>query len=213
MSRIPKIITKEDILRAMRVTKSNRQASRYLGVYHTTYKKYAMTFFDKETGKTLYEIHKSSGKGIPKHIKFKTADIPIDRLINGINEYPTYSLTKLKHRLIHEHILPEECSCCGFKERRILDYKVPVMLSFKDGNKFNWGRENLTFLCYNCYFIQIGDILDNKKMKKDEHFTEEFNREDKVWEMDDNMKNHFKDLGLIGEDENDDGFDFRDYKS
>lgn len=208
----PIILTREDILRAMRVTKSNNQAARYLGVHIGTYSKYARLYIDEKSGKSLYELHLSGGKGIPKLRKNKNKDIPINRLINGINEYPNYPLSRLKDRLINEHILAEECCSCGFKDRRIIDYKVPIMLSFKDGNKFNWGRDNLQFLCYNCYFIQIGDILPHKLSKfKNDDFKEEKNMESKVWEIDENMKEHFKELGLITEEDDKDEFDFTDY--
>ena len=56
--RKPKILTRDDILRAMRVTKGNKQASRYLGVHISTYAKYANLYFDKESGKSLYELHR-----------------------------------------------------------------------------------------------------------------------------------------------------------
>ena len=55
----PIILTREDILRAMRVTKSNNQAARYLGVHIGTYSKYARLYIDEESGKSLYELHLS----------------------------------------------------------------------------------------------------------------------------------------------------------
>lgn len=215
MPRNPKIITKEDVLRAMRVTKSNRQASRFLGVYHQTYKKYAKTYFDPETGKSLYDLHSNKdGKGIPKRPVGGTKDIPLNRLLNGVSEFPNYSLSKLKYRLIHEHILPEECCDCGFKEQRITDYKVPLMINFIDGNRFNWGKENLQFLCYNCYFLKVGDIFGNKHFIESDDMAEDKKIESDVWEMDENMKNHFKDLGLLIEgDDEDNPMDFTDYNS
>ena len=37
----------------------------------------------------------------------------------------------------------EECAECGFKERRVLDYKMPLILHFKDKNKKNYRQENI----------------------------------------------------------------------
>lgn len=208
----PKILTKEDILRAMRVTKSNQQASRYLGVYWQTYAKYARSYIDKETGKTLYDLHKSSGKGIPKQWKKYKKDIPIERLINGISEFPQYPIEKLKYRLISEYILPEECCGCGFKEKRIHDYRTPLMLSFIDGNRFNWAEQNLQLLCYNCYFLRVGDLFNKREINDNvDHMAEDLKRDHKIWEIDDNMREHFLELGLIKENEKD-PMDFTDYK-
>jgi hypothetical protein len=67
MSRKPKVLTKEQILAAQARTKSNFAAARYLHVSYPHYKKYAKTYTDSETGKTLFEMHlNQSGKGIPK---------------------------------------------------------------------------------------------------------------------------------------------------
>ena len=50
----------------------------------------------------------------------------------------------------------------GFHEHRVLDYKMPLTLNFKDNNKQHYRLENLEMLCYNCYFLQIGDIFSDK---------------------------------------------------
>jgi 5-methylcytosine-specific restriction endonuclease McrA len=208
-----KNLTREDILRAMRVTKSNKQASRYLNVNYNTYKTYARSFIDKESGKTLYEIHKNqNGVGIPRFYKALKKDIPLDQLLLSNCQYPTYPISKLKFRLIYEHVLPEECNCCGFKEQRITDYKIPLMVNFINKNKTDWDKDNLEFLCYNCYFLKVGDVFKNKDISDIDHFNEEKKMEDKIWEMDENMKEHFKELGLIG-DEPKSEFDFTDYKT
>ena len=59
-----KPISKEMVLRAMRNTKSNRAASRFLNCSYVHYKKWAKLYNDEKTGKTLFEIHLNpSGKG------------------------------------------------------------------------------------------------------------------------------------------------------
>lgn len=68
MARKPKILTKEQILAAMARTKSNKAAARYLHVSYPHYKKYAKTFTDSETGKSLFDLHlNQAGKGILKY--------------------------------------------------------------------------------------------------------------------------------------------------
>ena len=49
---IEKILTKEDLLRAMKITKSNMHAARHLHVSYTHYKKYAKLYKNDE-GSTL----------------------------------------------------------------------------------------------------------------------------------------------------------------
>ena len=67
-----KTYSREDILRAMRFTKSNRAAARYLGCSYQHYKPYAKLFRLDEsnpTSPTLFDAHKNqSGKGIPKFL-------------------------------------------------------------------------------------------------------------------------------------------------
>ena len=66
MARPSKIITKEDIIRAQKVTRSNMAAARYLHVSYNHYKKYAKMYKDEE-GVSLFDKHKNqSGKGINK---------------------------------------------------------------------------------------------------------------------------------------------------
>lgn len=211
-----KILTKNDILRAMRVTKSNMAAAKYLNVGYQLYKKHAKMYFDNETKKSLFEMHyNQKGVGIPKFFGNKKDDADINKILSGEIMLKDYPVEKFKQRLIHNQILPEECKRCGFKEYRILDYKVPTILNFIDGNKQNWLRENLELLCYNCYFLNVGDIFTKKQIK----FTEEYipnETHENIWDvdMDENMKDHFISLGLIKEDENEVkvGEEFRAYK-
>lgn len=52
-------IPESEIRYAMENTKSNAEAARFLKVSFTTYKKYARLYTDRDTGKTLYELHKN----------------------------------------------------------------------------------------------------------------------------------------------------------
>ena len=56
------------ILRAMKHTKSNMSAARYLGCSYPHYKQYAKLYKNEE-GKTLFEAHLNrQGKGISNHL-------------------------------------------------------------------------------------------------------------------------------------------------
>jgi hypothetical protein len=200
-----KIYSKEDLLRAMKVTKSIRAAARYLNCSYQHIKPYFKSYRvddNDPNSPTLFEIHKNQlGKGIPKFLKHHGKDPDLEKILKGELYTESFSIDKFKRRLIQEAILAEECSCCGFKEQRVSDYRVPLLLNFKDYNKRNWKRENLEFLCYNCYFLTIGDIFTAKQIQGIEDYKDIPKIQEVKWEMDDNTYEHFKSLGLIGSDE------------
>ena len=110
---------------------------------------------------------------------------------------------EIKDRLIHESLVKEECYCCEFNERRVVDYKVPLILNFKDKNKKNWKLENLELLCYNCYFLNVGNVWsDNQLQQMEDHNQKnKFNNDPTPdWEMDEAHIEHLKSLGLWEED-------------
>ena len=153
-----KLILESDVRLAMKNTKSNLAASKFLRVSYNTYKKYSSMYL--ENGISLFEKHKNEKCiGIKKQRKKYT--IPIEEILNG--EKPNYSIQKLKTRLFREGLKAEECGCCGFNERRITDYQVPLLINYRDGDKNNWKLENLEILCYNCYFLTVGNPLGKKK--------------------------------------------------
>ena len=43
--------------------------------------------------------------------------------------------------------------------------KCHYCLNFKDGNKKNYRKENIELLCYNHYFLTVGDIFSDKQIK------------------------------------------------
>ena len=201
--RKPKPITKEQLLNAMKMTKSNMSAARFLGISYMHYKRYAKLFVDEKSGKTLFELHKNqSGKGIKKHLGGKDPDLK--QLMDGEVFVKSYSLNRYKDRLIQEGYIEEKCNSCGFTEQRVHDYKSPLLIHFKDKNKENWRIENIELLCYNCYFLYIGDVFNEKQIK---HIEEDapIKKDDQInWEMDENMLQHFQEIGLVDEDDSED---------
>jgi hypothetical protein len=211
MARASKIFSKEDLLRAMKMTKSVRAASRYLNCSYQHIKPYFKAYRVDDSdpnSPTLFDVHKNQiGKGIPKFLTNHGKGPDLQKLLSGELYTESYSIDKFKQRLIAEAILPEECSCCGFKEQRVSDYRVPLLLSFKDYNKRNWKKENLEFICYNCYFLTIGDVFTAKQIQGIEDYKDTPKTQEVKWEMDDYMYEHFKSLGLISGDEDDDSED------
>lgn len=217
MARPAKILLKEDLLRAMERTRSNRAAARYLHVSYNHYKKYAKLYVDTDTGTTLLEVHKNqAGKGIPKFLTGEKGEGKKEPALMDILEgrVPIYHFTpeRIKTRIIAEGLIDESCSICKFNERRVLDYKVPLILHFKDGNKENYMLKNMDFLCYNCYFLFVADIFSGKEITALEDYHDGQHVEEPNWELDDYMKDHLKELGLIKESPYISGSEFLSYQ-
>ncbi len=204
---LPKPLTKEDILRAMRMTKSNLAASRYLNVCYKHYRMYARLYKDEKTGKTLLETHKNpGGKGVPKITLSQNKLVKaLKGIVTGEVEASTYNPEKIKERLVVDGYLEEKCGECNFKKRRALDYKSPLILYFKDGNKNNYVLENLMFLCYNCYFLHVGKVFSEKDIKQLEQ-TASVSKKSKSSELnlDEYNVKKLRELGLIDDQEEDD---------
>ena len=194
----PKPLSKEMIVAAQANTKSNMAAARYLHVSYQHYKKYAKMY-------KLFDSHKNqSGKGIPKFLKGSGKEPALLDIIEGRVSAAHFSPAKIKYRLIEEGYLLEECAMCGFKERRVLDYKMPLLLHFKDNNKSNYSRDNIELLCYNHYFLTVGDIFTDKDVKQIESHQEHLGTTDAVeWEVDDYHLQRLKELGLDEDNEDD----------
>ena len=195
-----KIYSKEDILRAMRFTKSNRAAARYLGCSYQHYKPYAKLFRvddSNHNSPTLFDTHKNqSGKGIPKFLPNKRKEPNVKNIIESGTGWESFTPDKIKTRLIAEGYLKDECYHCGFAERRVTDYKIPLLLNFKDGNKFNYLVDNLELLCYNDYFLLVADPLTPDQIRHIEDNTT-VKAVSYDWDLDEAQLENMKALGLI----------------
>lgn len=200
MARPSKILTKEDILRAQKNTRSNMAAARYLHVSYPHYKKYAKMYKNDE-GVTLLEAHKNqAGEGIPKFAVAGIDNIPLMDVLEGRVPIEHFDPRKIKARLLSEGKLVEVCNRCNFSERRVTDQKIPIILNFIDGNKKNWNLSNLEFLCYNCSYLYAASPIEEKQAEAMEDYVKT-KKDEPDWELDEYQKEHLKELGLL-EDEN-----------
>jgi|MDSZ01.3.fsa_nt_gb hypothetical protein len=202
-----KPLLKEQILAAMSQTLSNKAAARYLHVSYTHYKKWAKTYDATEEGySNLFDQHlNQAGKGIPKFLRGQGKEPALLDIIEGRIDASSFTPDKIKYRLITEGYLKEECAVCGFHERRVNDYKIPLLLNFKDKNKNNYRKENIELLCYNHYYLQIGDIFTEKQVKGIEDHVPTYQSEVK-WEMDEYTQKRLEELGLGDKNEDDDPY-------
>lgn len=194
-------LSKDMVLAAMAKTKSNKAAARYLGVSYIHYKKWAKFYTNEDTGQSLFESHlNQAGVGIPKFATFGKKSMGILEVIEGRVDASHFTPDKIKNKLIHDGLIEDKCNHCGFNERRVLDYKVPLLMHFKDENKKNYKLDNIELLCYNCYFLTIGDIFTNKQIQHIEDFKPV--NEGKVeWEIDEYHLQRLRELGLADNEE------------
>ena len=192
-----KILTKEDILRAQKISKSNMHAARLLHVSYNHYKKYAK-LYKNEDGVTLLDAHKNqSGQGISKYSakklpKFKAilaGDVPPKHL----------DRSEFMQKLIFEALVEEKCIKCGFVERRVTDTQVPLKINYKDSNLNNLTLENIELLCLNCHFL-YGNKPTKKKVRENVEEYVDHSKNEREWTMDEATKEHLKDLGLYDEE-------------
>ena len=144
------MIAKSKIAWAINETHSMKAAARLLSVSYNTFKKY-----DK-----MYEFFKPlpSNKGIPMLNRVGNRQVELQAIFKG--EHPSYSQTKLQERLIREAYVAEECSNCGYCERRTDDLTIPLILDYLDDDGTNKALENLRLLCFNCFYIMKGKRLE-----------------------------------------------------
>jgi hypothetical protein len=197
----PKPLTKEQVQLAMRMTKSNKAAARYLNVSYIHYKMWAKRYYEFEGGRSLFEIHKNqAGKGIPKFLAGnpeKKSQWDVLDVIEGRIAAVHFRPEDIKKKMLDEGYLKEECALCGFNDRRVSHYKMPLILNFKDNNPNHYNLGNIRFLCYNCHFLFQGDIFNKQDIIKFETHTPVYGTSDAVdLQLDEYQLQQLERLGL-----------------
>ena len=154
------VITKNMILEAQKHTKSNAEASRWMGISFATYKKWA-----KEYG--VYEQHKNQA-GVGIHSKGWGAKIvDVESIIYGKRKPPVrWSHKTIKKELIDKGYWQDECHKCGYNEVNIQTNNCCTAIDFIVGDNDNWLFENIRLLCPNCYLSFNGWFYGSKKFCK-----------------------------------------------
>lgn len=142
-------LLESQIKEAQSKCRSAFEAARLLEVSYNTYKKYAKLYGIFEDLKNPYGI------GIEKAKRIKNKKYNIDDIIDG--KHLHYPLHKFKNKLFLSGYVPKICSSCGFSEERITDGKMPLLIDFLDGDLNNRKLDNIRALCYNCFFLLVGD--------------------------------------------------------
>lgn len=148
-------LSRAQIEQAHAATRSNLGASVYLRVSYQLYKKFAKMHVNA-SGVTLFDEHTNrGGRGIgkPKTNKLK---YKLDEILMG--KHPTYPREKLYPRIIQAKYLEEKCCHCNYSQKRATDFKSPLILHHINGNNRDHTLTNLEILCFNCYFVLVGNI-------------------------------------------------------
>jgi len=194
----PKPISKDDCVRAMKYTRSVRAAARYLNCSYQHLKPFMKAYKDEETGLSLFDLHKNqSGKGIPKFITSGHLDkiAPIEDIVNGKVDASSFNAEKLKFKLIEAGYMLEQCYYCGFDEKRQVDGKTPLLLTFLNGHKHDYTNGNAQLCCYNCYFMNIGNVFTDKDIEAIEGHAV-YNTTDLIdYQVDEYTKTRLEELG------------------
>jgi len=135
VGRTPLNLTEAQIRYAMKNSKSNSGAARFLNISLTTFEKYSKMYIDETTGKSLWDLHKNQkGVGVTKPYNVDKGKYSLQRVLDG--EYPEYSVHLLKKRLINN----------------------ADKMNHMDDNWHNHKRDNIRFLCYNCFHNLRGNL-------------------------------------------------------
>jgi len=171
-----KPINKDQLILAKANSKSAMSAARYLKISYNTFVKYAKMY------DMLDEFKNQAGVGIAKHYNLHSGKYNLDDILDG--KYPHYDTYKLQQRLMRVGYIPEQCDICEFDEQRITDKKVPLKIDFVDGDTTNHLKENVRLLCYNCWFLNVGNLSGRKAesviLKKEEGLGTAINDEGNI---------------------------------
>lgn len=198
-------LTEGIIREAMDNSQSNKGAARYLKISYKSYKKYASQFIDQASGKTLFQLHlNEAGFQIKKNNEFpKKGKTVLDTMLRKDQKFSDERIIRLRRLLSRSGKLPLMCSACGYDQKRGLDDRIPLALTFVDEDKTNWELENLQYYCYNCAFhyglptlmkpSKIRHIVTNNTINSDEITKEDYQQ---FFDLDDMYYEHLKHLGL-----------------
>lgn len=188
------MLLQSQIEKAMKVTRSNRAAAEYLRVSYPFYRRFAK-MYKNEDGVTLFDAHyNKSGSGISK-IGSSSRRTKLDEILLG--KHPNYPREKLLARLFVNGYFAEECSNCGYCQKRPTDLKPPLVLNMKNGDKKDLRLENLEILCYNCFFVNVGNL---GKVELKVNVTEAPEKQEEVLEDDDKL-DALSTLDILSEEE------------
>jgi len=100
-----------------------------------------------------------------------------------------------KFKMIEAGYMLEQCYYCGYDEKRDIDGKTPLLMVFLNGHKHDFTNGNAQLCCYNCYFMQIGNVFTDKDIESIEGHSV-YKTSDMVdFQVDEYTKKRLEELG------------------
>lgn len=145
------MLSHSEIMNAIKNSLSLAAAARYLHVSYNTLKKWM------NIHKIPIKEHRNqAGVGI-RIARPRVNGWRLDLILAGrFNGTRRVQLWKLRDEIVRLGLVAERCDLCGFEERRLIDGKVPLLLSFRDKHRY-FNLENIQLLCPNCYYLIAKD--------------------------------------------------------
>ena len=137
-------LLESEIKEAQQHCNTATDCAKYLNVGYNCYKKWAKTygiFITNPWGKGDKKKYWDPSKG----------KYPLNQILEG--KFPHYPVFRLKDLIIRSGMKEAKCEKCGFNDHRLTDNKMPLLISFVDGNEKNHLLYNIEILCYNCMFL------------------------------------------------------------
>lgn len=131
-------VTDEQIIRAIQLNTTMRQAATSLNINLTTLKERAI--------KLGIYLPNQGRKGVGRPQQSCERAIPLNEILNG--QHPTYQTHKLRLRLIREGIKEQKCEICGTSHWQ--GHQLALRLDHINGINNDHRLDNLRIICPNC---------------------------------------------------------------
>lgn len=185
-------IPKEVIMRAVKEHSSMNQAAASLHVAYQTFRKYAILY-----NLWLPQSENEKGKrNSPRKLHWTGKNLL------GIKKHNELALT-----LIKEGLKEQRCDHCGYNHWRDSDMLSPLIVWFNNQDENDHSASNVSFYCYNCYFI-LWDVkfkptkkhlsASKKNTMHDNRFTKQLDKKmETIAAIDENAERLGKNLSAI----------------
>ena len=158
----PKQPMEYDILEGRKVCRSANHLAKHLKISFQSLKKYSKMY-------GIWDQIKADNRlGISGRLSPFLGRLPVDEI--AANKFQKVPPKTVIDKYIRAGYKEGKCDMCGYKEARITDGKIPLLLDFVDDNKENYAVENIQFICYNCYHNTRGNLTGSHKVGKQKYF-------------------------------------------
>jgi hypothetical protein len=136
-------LLRSEIEDAVKVSPFGSDQAKYLGVAVSTYRKYATRHGLWKPQPHCKGSHKATWS--PEKGKY-----PLSQILSGeFNNNKLVTDWMVKKKLIR-YGTTEACAICGYNKKNLISGKVPLLLDHMDSNRYNFKKENIRLLCWNC---------------------------------------------------------------